>query len=141
MPSHGGTGTSNGVREVSQACCPRRRNGRDVFWKKNLPSTPSGYRLIVTARHSPLSGPFPYGEASAIAEVQEVAKGRADLLAAFAGMCLGLSVTQPVDQLAGQLVAQASLVARAAAEMDQVARWIAAGIARGEQVSASHRPR
>jgi hypothetical protein len=85
-------------------------------------------RLIVaeiagtTRRHTPLSGRYPHGEAAAIAEVRAVARGRTDLLAQFAGTYLGLSAVQLVDQLAAQMVAQASLAARADADMDQVAR-------------------
>jgi hypothetical protein len=82
----------------------------------------------------PLSGPYPYGEEAAIAEVAAVARGRRDLLARFAGTCLGLSVMETVDQLAGQKVAQASLAARAGADMDLVARWIPAGVKRGDPV-------
>jgi hypothetical protein len=82
----------------------------------------------VTARHVPLSGQYPNGEAAAIAEVRAVARGRADLLAEFAGVRLGLSLTNPVDQLAAQMVAHASLAARAGADMDLVARWIPVGV-------------
>jgi hypothetical protein len=46
-----------------------------------------------------------------------------------------------VDQQAAQLVAQASLAARAGADMDQVARWIPVGIKRAADVQASHTPR
>jgi hypothetical protein len=95
----------------------------------------------VTARHVPLSGQYPHGEAAAIAEVRAVARGRADLLAEFAGTRLGLSVTHPVDQLAAQLVGWASLTARAGADMDAIGRWIPAGVKRGEDILASHRPR
>lgn len=99
-------------------------------------------RLIIAeiagavAHHAPLSGPFPYGEETALAAVWSVARGRRDLLARYAGWHLGLSVTQPVDQLAAQLVAHASLAARAGADMDEVARWIPEGIARGEKARA-----
>jgi hypothetical protein len=89
----------------------------------------------------PLSGQYPLGEAAAIAEVGAVARGRADLLAQFAGMCLGLSAVELVDQLAAQLVGQASLAARAGADMDQVARWIPVGVAQGEAADASRRTR
>lgn len=95
----------------------------------------------VAGRHTPLSGWLPQGDAQAIAEVAAVARGRADLLAQYAGFCLGLSLTQPVDQIAGQLVAQASLAGRAGADMQQVTRWIPEGIARGEQINEAHRPR
>ena len=91
----------------------------------------------VTSRHRPLSGHYPQGEAAAIAEVQAVARGRADLLARFAGTYLGLSVSHPVDQLAAQLVAQASLAARAGADMDAVGKWIPEGVARGESIRVS----
>ena len=91
----------------------------------------------VTSRHRPLSGRYPQGEAAAISEVRSVARGRADLLARFAGTSLGLSVVHPVDQLAAQLVAQASLAARAGADMDAVGRWIPVGVARGEGIRAS----
>lgn len=91
----------------------------------------------VSSRHMPLSGPYPRGESAAIAEVRVVARGRADLLAQFAGTCLGLSLTHSVDQLAAQLVGQASLAARAGADMDLVARWIPAGVKRGEDIRAS----
>ena len=102
-----------------------------------------GDRLIVaeiagvTRRHLPLSGQYPHGEAAAIADVRAVARGRADLLAQFAGTYLGLSAVQLVDQLAAQMVAQASLAARAGADMDLVARWIPVGVKRGEDVLAS----
>jgi uncharacterized protein with PhoU and TrkA domain len=66
---------------------------------------------------------------------------RADLLAQYAGNCLGLSPVQRVDQLAAQLMAQASLAARAGADMKQVTRFIAAGNATGKYALASHRPR
>jgi hypothetical protein len=95
----------------------------------------------VAGRHTPLSGWLPHGDAEALAEVAEVARGRADLLAQYAGFCLGLSLVQPVDQLAGQLVAQASLAARAGADMDLVTRWIPTGIARGEQIRGSRERR
>ena len=95
----------------------------------------------VASRHMPLSGAYPHGGPAAIAEVRAVAHGRADLLAQFAGTYLGLSVMEPVDQLAAQKVAQASLATRAGADMDQVARWIPEGIARGEAIRASFRPR
>jgi hypothetical protein len=85
----------------------------------------------------PLSGAYPYGEAPAIAGVRGVADGRADLLAEFAGSCLGLSVVELVDQLA----AKASLAARAGADIDAVARWITVSVKRGETIDASHRPR
>lgn len=85
----------------------------------------------------PLSGPYPYGEETAIAEVRAVARGRADLLAQLAGTYLGLSAVQLVDQLAAQLVGQASLAARAGAEMDQVGRRITVGVKRGEDIQAS----
>jgi hypothetical protein len=62
---------------------------------------------------------------------------RADLLAQFAGTYLGLSQTKPVDQRAAQMVAQASLAARAGADMDAVAQWIPAGVERGEIIQAS----
>jgi hypothetical protein len=71
----------------------------------------------------PLSGTYPFDEDAAITEVRTVARRRADLLAQFAGTSLGLSLTQPVDQLAVQLVAQASLAARAGADMDAVGRY------------------
>jgi hypothetical protein len=93
----------------------------------------------VTMRHMPLSGAYPQGEDAAVAEVRAVARGRADLLAQLAGTYLGLSVTQPVDQLAAQLVAQASLAARAGANMDAVAGWIAVGVKRGDDIRASRR--
>jgi hypothetical protein len=95
----------------------------------------------VASRHMPLSGAYPQGEAAAIAEVRAVACGRADLLAQFAGTYLGLSVMQPVDQLAAQHVAQASLAARAGADMDQVARWIPVGLPRGEGILSSRSAR
>jgi hypothetical protein len=90
-------------------------------------------------RHTPLSGWLPYGDAKAIAEVADAAQHRADLLAKYAGWCLGLSLVQMVDQLGAQLVAQASPAARAGADMEQVAGWIPQGIARGEQISARYR--
>lgn len=93
------------------------------------------------SRHVPLSGQYPHGEAAAIAEVRAVARGRADLLAELAGTCLSLSLAHPVDQIAAQLVAQASLAARAGADMDQVARWITVGVRRGEHIRANHAPR
>jgi hypothetical protein len=93
----------------------------------------------VTARHVPLSGAYPHGEVAAVADVQAVARGRADLLAQFAGTYLGLSLTQLVDQLAAQMVAQASLAARAGADMDQVSLWITAGVQRGEDIQVSRR--
>jgi hypothetical protein len=102
----------------------------------------AGDRLIiaeisgVTGRHRPLSGPYPYGEAAAITAVRAVARGRADLLAEFAGMCLGLSLAELVDQHAAQLVAQASLAARAGADMALVARWIPVGVKRAEDIQA-----
>jgi len=95
----------------------------------------------VTGRHMPLSGPYPYGEAAAIADVRAVAHGRADLLAQFAGTSLGLSVVELVDQLAAQLIGQASLAAKAGADMDQIARWIQAGIKRGADIHASRSTR
>jgi hypothetical protein len=95
----------------------------------------------VASRHVPLSGPYPLGEAAAIAEVRAVARGRADLLAQFAGTRLGLSVLEPVDQLAAKKIAEASLAARAGADMDQVAQWIAVGLKRGEDIHASRQPR
>ena len=85
----------------------------------------------------PLPGPYPYGEDAAIAAVRAVARARADLLAEFAGICLGLSVVELVDELAAQLVGQAAPAARAGADMDQVARWIPAGVKRAEDVQAS----
>jgi hypothetical protein len=93
----------------------------------------------VTGRHMPLSGPYPYGEATAIADVRAVARGRADLLAQFAGTYLGLSLVELIGQLAAQMVGQASLAVRAGADMDQVARWIPVGEARGEIIQASRR--
>jgi hypothetical protein len=95
----------------------------------------------VTSRHLPLSGHYPCGEEAAIAEVRSIASGRADLLAEFAGTCLGLSVSQPANQLAAQLVAQAGLAARAGADVNAIARWIPAGLARGENIRASRAPR
>jgi hypothetical protein len=74
----------------------------------------AGDRLIiaeisgVSARHVPLSGAYPRGESAAIGEVKAVARGRPDLLAQFAGTCLGWSIVHPVDHLAAQLVGQAS---------------------------------
>jgi hypothetical protein len=94
-----------------------------------------------TARHTPLSGWLSDGDVRAVADVAAAARGRADLLAWYAGHCLGLSAVEPVDQFAVQLVAKASLSARAGADMDQVARWIPEGTARGEHISASQRPR
>jgi hypothetical protein len=91
----------------------------------------------VTGRHMPLSGLYPYGEDPAIAEVRVVARGKADLLAEFAGTTLGLSAVELVDQLAAQMVAQASLAARAGADMAQVARWIPVGVKRGEDIQAN----
>jgi hypothetical protein len=95
----------------------------------------------VSARHMPLSGPYPNGDDAAIGEVRAVARGRADLLAQFAGTCLGQSIVLPVDQLAAQLVGQASLAARAGADMDLVARWIPVGVKRGEDIRASRQSR
>jgi hypothetical protein len=94
----------------------------------------------VTGRHMPLSGPYPHGGAAAIADVRAVARGRADLLAQFAGTALGLSVVELVDQRAAQMVGQASLAARAGADMDLVARWIPVGVKRGEDILASRTP-
>lgn len=91
-----------------------------------------------TLRHTPLSGSYPRGEDAAIAEVRAVARGRADLLAELAGTYLGLSLLHPVDQIAAQLVGQASLAARAGADMDRVAQWIAVGVKRGEDIRARH---
>jgi hypothetical protein len=95
----------------------------------------------ITRRHMPLSGQYPNGEDAAVADARAVARGRADLLAQLAGTYLGVSLTQPVDQIAAQLVGQASLAARAGADMDQVARWIPVGAARREGIEASHTPR
>jgi hypothetical protein len=105
----------------------------------------AGDRLIlaeiagVTRRHIPLSlsGRYPHGEDAAIAEVRAVARGRGDLLAELAGTYLGLSAVQLVDQIAAQLAGQASLAARAGADMDQVGRWITVGVRRGEDIQAS----
>lgn len=91
----------------------------------------------VTGRHMPLSGLYPHGEDAAIAAVRAVARGRSDLLAEFAGTALGLSSVQEVDQLAAQMVAQASLAARAGADMALVARWIPVGVKRGQDIQAS----
>ena len=66
-----------------------------------------------------------------------MAPGRADLLAQFAGTYLGVSLTDPVDQFAAQRVGQASVAARAGADMDAIARWISVGEARGETIQAS----
>ncbi len=85
----------------------------------------------------PLSGPYPWGEDVAIAEVRAVARGRADLLAEHAGTCLGLSVVELVDELAAQMIGQASLAARAGADMDAVGQWIPVGVKRAEHVQAS----
>jgi hypothetical protein len=95
----------------------------------------------VTARHRPLSGRYPAGEDATVAAVRAAARGRADLLAEFAGTCLGISVVQLVDQIAARMVAQASLAARAGADMDAISRWIPVGVKRGEDVAASHTPR
>jgi hypothetical protein len=110
-------------------------------------SDDTGDRLILAAisgaaaHHCPLSRLYPHGEDQAVSDVRQAARGRSDLLARYAGHCLGLSAVQPVDAFAAQLVAQASLAARAGADMDQVARWIEGGIATGEIASAAHRPR
>jgi hypothetical protein len=104
-----------------------------------------GDRLIVaeiagvTRGHVPLSGQYPRGEEAAVADVRAVARGRADLLAQFAGTYLGLSAMQLVDQRAAQMVAQASLAARAGADMDQIGPWISVGVERGETIQASRR--
>jgi hypothetical protein len=95
----------------------------------------------VASRHMPLPGAFPDGEAAAIAEVRAVPRGRADLLAQFAGTVLGLSVLEPVDQLAAQKLAEASLAGRAGADMHLVARWVAVGVKRGEDIQLSRQPR
>jgi len=49
-----------------------------------------------------------------IAQAAADARGRRYLLAQFAGTYLGLSVMDPVDHMAAQKVAQASLAARLA---------------------------
>jgi hypothetical protein len=94
----------------------------------------------VSARHVPLSGLYPYGEAAAIAEVRSAAGDRAGLLAEFAGVRLGLSVTHPVDQIA-EFILHASLAAKAGADMDAVGRWITVGLKRGGDILASRQPR
>jgi hypothetical protein len=53
----------------------------------------------------------------------------------------GLSLVELVDQLAAQLVAQASLAARAGADMDALGRWIPVGVKRGEDIQASRSTR
>ncbi len=62
-----------------------------------------------------------------------------DQLAGVARTYLCLSVVECVDRLAAQQVAQASLAARAGADMDQLARWISVGVERGETIQASRR--
>jgi len=93
----------------------------------------------VAGRHCPLSGCYPRGEDAAIAEVREAAAGRADLLCEHAGMSLGLSLTEAVDQISARLVAEAGLCARAGADLGDLNSWIDAGLLRGEQINASRR--
>jgi hypothetical protein len=50
-----------------------------------------------------------------------------------------LSLAHPVDQLAAQMVAQASLCARAGADIDKVGQWITLGEKRGEAIDVSRR--
>jgi hypothetical protein len=50
-------------------------------------------------------------------------------------------VVELVDQLAAQMIGQPSLALRAGADMDQVARWTPIGVAWGETIDASRRPR
>jgi hypothetical protein len=63
------------------------------------------------------------------------------LPAEFAGTALGLSVVELVDQVAAQMVTQASLAARAGADLALVAGWIPVGVKRAEDIQASRSTR
>jgi hypothetical protein len=104
---------------------------------------PTADRLIPAAitgtarRHCPLSGWLPQGEEIATAEVAEAARGRADLLAQFAGRPLGLAAGDVIPEIACQRMHEASLAALAGADMSQVARWIPEGLATAEHARAA----
>jgi hypothetical protein len=91
----------------------------------------------VTRRQHAAIWRIPHGEVAAIGEVQAVPAAGRTCSSQLADTHLGVSVTQPVDQLAARMLAQASLAARAGADMDAIGRWIAVGVERGESIQAS----
>src|SRR5215472_3448666 len=75
--------------------------------------------------------------AAALAELTELAAGRGDLLAEFAGMEVGLHEGD-LDEERHVLAAQ--LCIEAGADISQIQRWIDEGRRRARDVAASRRP-
>jgi hypothetical protein len=88
------------------------------------------------SRRCPFAGRPPEQDADAVAELEQAAQGRADLLAEHAGMSLGWAAAESIPQYAAKRLAVASLCIMAGGDMDQVAGWIPVGIKRAEDVRA-----
>jgi hypothetical protein len=87
----------------------------------------------IAARHAPAWRPGRQRNAAAVAELAEVADGRADLLAKCAGLALGYGERQPE---AAHYQAMAELCLAAGADKTLIQRWIDIGRQRATTTTA-----
>jgi hypothetical protein len=88
-------------------------------------------------RHARIRGPLSAdARAAAVAELTELAAGRSDLLARFAGMEVGLHEGD-LDEERHVLAAQ--LCIEAGADQKQIPRWIEEGRRRAQEIEAARR--
>jgi hypothetical protein len=87
----------------------------------------------IAARHAPAWRPGGQRNAAAVAELAEVADGRADLLAKCAGLALGYGERQPE---AAYYQAMAELCLAAGADKTLIQRWIDIGRLRAATTTA-----
>ncbi len=87
----------------------------------------------IAARHAPAWRPGGQRNAAAVAELAEVADGRADLLAKCAGLALGYGERQPE---AAHYERMAELCLAAGADQTLIQRWIDIGRQRATTTTA-----
>jgi hypothetical protein len=90
------------------------------------------------SRHARIRGSLTAdARAAAVAELAELAAGRSDLLARFAGLEVGLHEGD-LDEERRVLAAQ--LCIEAGADQSQIPRWIDEGRRRAREITARHQP-
>jgi len=92
-------------------------------------------RIAGTAsRHAGAGAPLSEeSEATAVAELRELAAGRGDLLARWAGIKLGYTQPSDVDADRCQLIAE--LCIKAGADLSLIEEWVTVGRIRREQAA------
>jgi hypothetical protein len=92
---------------------------------------------IITAQLAGTAGRYvnrkPLDVEAAVAELQEIANGRGELLAERAGLTLGFYARDNRDEWASKAI-EAALMIAAGADIAQLGRWIEEGQQRAEMV-------